>query len=605
MKRWDAIIAVALVYTATITPYEVAFLDTKPGSRMSADLPTFPIYLVNLLIDVIFFTDLCFNFNLIYLDEEAANGTYVTDRRKIIDRYLRGFFVIDLVSIIPYHEMDAGGLKALKLLRLLRLFKLLRILRSGRILKRLEDSMNVDYNVLALFKFILGTLMIAHWLACMWQLMARTSASKDDWVKGYYSNWVDPDAFDECYALSETREEFLACAGVGTYSMYISALYWALVTMSTIGYGDILPTTTGERFFVILAMLIGTSVFAYVVGSVCTIVASMDKKSSEHHELMDTLNAMARELSLGEDLQRRCRDYFRYRHSSTNMDDWRVMLEIMSPRLRGEVAMMQCGPWINNVPFFRGAPETFIVDVALKLKSETFPQGEEIVRAGAISTRLYIVERGVVGGKGRVFTSGKTFGEEVLNGGAPTAFTARAMTYCDVFSLPGTVIERIASAFPVMQRRLRTAGCRGMMKDALIALDHAWGQVARGHATSPDVPEALGEDASLADEAVKRRTDKVFAFALSLAAREGGGGGGGPVVGGKPSLPSDSGARFKKRPNAEESFRVRRPRGAEDPGAKAAEEGMSADSAKILRALREMESNLEERIVALEQRPHK
>ena len=235
MKRWDAIIAVALVYTATITPYEVAFLDTKPGSRMSADLPTFPIYLVNLLIDIIFFTDLCFNFNLIYLDEEAANGTYVTDRRKIIDRYLRGFFVIDLVSIIPYHEMDAGGLKALKLLRLLRLFKLLRILRSGRILKRLEDSMNVDYNVLALFKFILGTLMIAHWLACMWQLMARTSASKDDWVKGYYSNWVDPDAFDECYALSETREEFLACAGEGTYSMYISALYWALVTMSTIG----------------------------------------------------------------------------------------------------------------------------------------------------------------------------------------------------------------------------------------------------------------------------------------------------------------------------------------------------------------------------------
>ena len=69
--------------------------------------------------------------------------------------------------------------------------------------------------------------------------------------------------------------------------------------MSTIGYGDILPTTTGERFFVILAMLIGTSVFAYVVGSVCTIVASMDKKSSEHHKLMDTLNAMARELSLG------------------------------------------------------------------------------------------------------------------------------------------------------------------------------------------------------------------------------------------------------------------------------------------------------------------
>jgi hypothetical protein len=55
--------------------------------------------------------------------EELANGTYVTDRSKIFWRYMRGFFIIDGVSIIPFHELDAGGLKALKLLRLLRLFK--------------------------------------------------------------------------------------------------------------------------------------------------------------------------------------------------------------------------------------------------------------------------------------------------------------------------------------------------------------------------------------------------------------------------------------------------------------------------------------------------
>jgi hypothetical protein len=35
------------------------------------------------------------------------------------------------------------------------------------------------------------------------------------------------------------------------------------------------------------------------------------------------------------------------------------------------------------------------------------------VQAGEISTKMYIVEKGVVGGKGRVFTSGKVFGEEV------------------------------------------------------------------------------------------------------------------------------------------------------------------------------------------------
>ena len=72
MKRWDMIIAVALVYTATVTPYEVAFLDTKPGYRMNSGLPTFPIYIINAFIDITFFTDMCINFNLIHLDEVAA-----------------------------------------------------------------------------------------------------------------------------------------------------------------------------------------------------------------------------------------------------------------------------------------------------------------------------------------------------------------------------------------------------------------------------------------------------------------------------------------------------------------------------------------------------
>ena len=64
MRRWDVLIAVALVYTATVTPYEVAFLDTRSSARMTADAATFPIYLINLLVDVTFFVDLLFNFNL-------------------------------------------------------------------------------------------------------------------------------------------------------------------------------------------------------------------------------------------------------------------------------------------------------------------------------------------------------------------------------------------------------------------------------------------------------------------------------------------------------------------------------------------------------------
>lgn len=48
MKNWDGLVALALVYTATVTPYEVAFLDTKPGGDLDTSLSAFPVYVVNM-----------------------------------------------------------------------------------------------------------------------------------------------------------------------------------------------------------------------------------------------------------------------------------------------------------------------------------------------------------------------------------------------------------------------------------------------------------------------------------------------------------------------------------------------------------------------------
>ena len=47
---------------------------------------------------------------------------------------------------------------------------------------------------------------------------------------------------------------------------YAAALYWAVTTMSTTGYGDILPMTNLERSYALVVMLIGVVVSALVFG---------------------------------------------------------------------------------------------------------------------------------------------------------------------------------------------------------------------------------------------------------------------------------------------------------------------------------------------------
>jgi len=121
-----------------------------------------------------------------------------------------------------------------------------------------------------------------------------------------------------------------------------------------------------------------------------------------------------------------------------------------------------------------------------------------------------------VGGKGRVFTSGKVFGEEVLGGGV-AGFTARAMTYCDLFVLDGSELEGVSNSYPRVQLNLRKAACRSMAKESLTAFTKAWAQIIAGNKTSPDLEyDQDGPDSTAAEQAIRVRSEKVFKFSLDL-----------------------------------------------------------------------------------------
>ena len=56
------------------------------------------------------------------------------------------------------------------------------------------------------------------------------------------------------------------------FSSLVKLVYWALTTLSTIGYGDFLPKTVNEKIIVCIVMISGISVFTYIIGKFITIL---------------------------------------------------------------------------------------------------------------------------------------------------------------------------------------------------------------------------------------------------------------------------------------------------------------------------------------------
>ena len=60
--------------------------------------------------------------------------------------------------------------------------------------------------------------------------------------------------------------------------VYVNALYYCLITMSTIGYGDITPKSMAEKLYVIVMTQVACGVFAYAINTIGQIFYNMDQQ---------------------------------------------------------------------------------------------------------------------------------------------------------------------------------------------------------------------------------------------------------------------------------------------------------------------------------------
>ena len=383
-KIWDLVIAILILYSAIITPYEIAFSDRNKSSWFE------------ILIDIFLAMDIVLTFFSAYTDEEE---NLVKNHKKIIKKYLKSWFIIDIISVLPLNNLFKSGKysgltkisKLPKLYRLIKLTKLLRMTKMSskgnlnRVTKFFMEKLKINANVERLFFFVLTFLLMNHLCACFWYFMAKIEDfSPDSWVVrlGYMDN--------------------------SNLELYIISFYWTLTTVTTVGYGDITAGTTIERIYNLFIMSFGVLLYSFAIGSLSSIVSTLDQKSEEMNQKLQILSSIKKEFNLEQGIYDKVRKVIKY-DLSRNQKDKMVFLQELPNKLRIELSQIMHDKVIQNFYFFRDQPSDFFAYVAPLLKPVKFSKNDYLYKCQDMIDEMYFVAKGTV-----IFCLDKRYGEKEI-----------------------------------------------------------------------------------------------------------------------------------------------------------------------------------------------
>lgn len=135
-------------------------------------------------------------------------------------------------------------------------------------------------------------------LACAWGFLAKSQTGKVTWLIILANGKVDDDG-------TELRNFDSAS------SKYLASLHYAVMTLTTVGYGDIAPQSDVEYGFSALVMTLGAVIWAYLLGKLTSIMTNLNPQRTKFENIMDDLNRMMSEYRIDPELRSRVRMFWR------------------------------------------------------------------------------------------------------------------------------------------------------------------------------------------------------------------------------------------------------------------------------------------------------
>ncbi|KAJ3150565.1 Kinesin-like protein kif27 [Geranomyces variabilis] len=438
LRTWDEVMVIMAIINAILVPFMAAFQYHSVGA-----------WIVSYIIDVLFFVDMYIKFHVAYL----VGGFWVVFPKEMMMHYLQSWdFVFDClinfpVDIVAFGWLGKGTDLAQTKLSLIRLWK---ILRTGRIIiyyRRQEKKLHASFRVQVL-KFVSYAIVLTHGISCIW--FANACSGNIQWPSSDISASCNSDSW------VNSSMEFFGLASLGLGQLYIASTYWAIVTMTTLGYGDIRPNNTSERIFAVFTALCGILFYGYINGTIASTLSNMDSRRVAYQQRLDAVKQYMTDRKMDPDMKERVLTYYDYVWERNRGIDVRGLFVDMPSAFKQEVALSLNNQIIDNAVIFKECSIGFRRMIAIDMKLFLFTANEYVVHKGDLGLEMYFITQGRIDiyatddlrRPTASLIEGAYFGEFCVVLGNRHEYSARAVCNTDIYVFAKEDLEAAFAAYP-------------------------------------------------------------------------------------------------------------------------------------------------------------
>ena len=378
---------------------------------------------MRILFIILFAFDFIINFNTAFY----SKGELIVSKKLIMKNYLKTLFVYDFFSL-SFLIMNGilGFSIENNLVKVCSFLFLFRFRNLSKAISNFEDFLFIDEktdNILGFVKLIFTILLFSHWSACIWIFIGKMEET---------SSWII------YYGLK--HESY--------FKQYVNALYYIVVVINTVGFGDFVSTNTIERGFTIIFIFIACVIFGITLNRIGMILQNINRSRRELKRSLNLINGFMKSKNIDFNLKIKIKNYLEYiwQEERKNKTETQEIINKLSKSLREELLLNANGRVIKETQLLnRNFSEATLSKIVSEMHELNLTPGDLIFSENEVSdNNLYIIRDGEIDlyleGENenkrmslKILRKGDFFGEKSFFCGIPNLSCARSVSFSSLF----------------------------------------------------------------------------------------------------------------------------------------------------------------------------